>query len=67
MQPGITTRHFLQRCGMGAIPRTEQHMKRREFMSLLGGRRGHSRRARSSGQSFRRSEMLFIRADEVIE
>jgi len=37
MQPGITTRHFLQRCGMGAIPRTEQHMRRREFITLLGG------------------------------
>src|SRR5215831_7324487 len=37
MQPGITIRHFLQRCGMGAIPRTEQHMRRREFITLLGG------------------------------
>jgi hypothetical protein len=36
--PGITTRHFLQRVWYGAIPRTEgQHMRRREFITLLGG------------------------------
>src|SRR5262249_25649744 len=38
LRAGITTRHFLQRVWYGAIPRTKgQHMRRREFIALLGG------------------------------
>src|SRR6516165_2403125 len=35
MQSGITTRHFLQRCGM--VPFLELSSTRRDFITLLGG------------------------------